>query len=150
MFQALIGELVVWHLKTHRCSAFTKDLPVIKIRVVHLSSVLCSSIMCFGFRVAISACKRWLVRLYLQWHFFKLVFFWLNKAVKFLSILINTLWTHRCSAFTKDLPVIKISVAHLVSVLCSPIMCLYALGSVLWFPHANDHWFVFTASCLSY
>jgi hypothetical protein len=42
----------------------------------------------------------------------------LNKAVKLLSILINTLWTHRCSAFTKDLPNIKIRVAHLFSVLC--------------------------------
>jgi hypothetical protein len=46
---------------------------------------------------------------------------------KLLSILINTLWTHRCSAFTKDLPVIKIRVAHPFSVLCSPIMCLYVL-----------------------
>jgi predicted permease len=47
-----------------------------------------------------------------------------------------------CSAFTKDLLVIKIRVAHLFSVLCSPIMCLYVLGSVLWFPHTNDGWFV--------
>jgi hypothetical protein len=62
-----------------------------------------------------------------------LVLIWLNKAFKLLSILINTLWIHRCSAFTKDLPVIKIRVAHLFSVLCSPIMCLYVLGSVLWF-----------------
>jgi hypothetical protein len=67
---------------------------------------------------------------------------WLHKAVKLLSILINTLWTHRCSAFTKDLPVIKIRVAHLFSVLCSPIMCLYVLGPVLWFPHTNDGWVV--------
>jgi hypothetical protein len=37
-----------------------------------------------------------------------LVLIWLNKAVKLLSILINPLWTHRCSAFTKDLAVIKI------------------------------------------
>jgi hypothetical protein len=36
-----------------------------------------------------------------------LVLIWLNKAVKFLSILINTLWTHRCSSFTKDLQVYK-------------------------------------------
>ena len=72
----------------------------------------------------------------------------LNKAVKFLSILINTLWTHRCSAFTKDLSVIKIRVAHLFSVLCSPTMYLYVLGSVLWFPHANDGRFIFTSSCL--
>jgi hypothetical protein len=71
-----------------------------------------------------------------------LVLSWLNKAVKLLSILINTLWTHTCSAFTKDLPVIKIRVAHLFSVLCSPIMCLYVLGSVLWLPHTNDGWFV--------
>jgi hypothetical protein len=77
-----------------------------------------------------------------------LVLIWLNKAVKLLSILINTLWTHRCNAFTKDLPVIKIRVAHLFSVLCSPIMCLYVLGSVLWFPHTSDDWFVFTSSCL--
>jgi hypothetical protein len=61
----------------------------------------------------------------------------LNKAVKLLSILINTLWTHRCSTFTKDLPVIKIRVAHLFSVLCSPIMCLYVLGTVLWFQHQD-------------
>ena len=72
----------------------------------------------------------------------------LNKAVKFLSILINTLWTHRCSVFTKDLSVIKIRVAHLFSVLCSPTMYLYVLGSVLWFPHANDGRFIFTSSCL--
>jgi hypothetical protein len=39
--------------------------------------------------------------------------------------------THRCSAFTKDLPVFKIRVAHPFSVLCSPIMYIYALGSVL-------------------
>ena len=77
-----------------------------------------------------------------------MVLIWLNKAVKLLSILINTLWTHRCSAFTKDVPVIKIRVAHLFSVLCSPIMCLYVLGSVLWFPHTSDGWFVFTPSCL--
>ena len=76
------------------------------------------------------------------------VLIWLNKAVKLLSILINTLGTHRCSAFTKDLLVIKIRVAHFVRVLCSPIMCLYALGSVLLFPHRNDGWFVFTSSCL--
>jgi hypothetical protein len=77
-----------------------------------------------------------------------LVLIWLIKAVKFLSILINTLWTHRCSAFTKDLPVIEIRVAHRFSVLCSPIMCLDVLGSVLWFPHTNDGWFVFTSSFL--
>jgi hypothetical protein len=71
-----------------------------------------------------------------------LVLIWLNKAVKLLSILINRLWTHRCSAFTKDLPVIKIRVAHLCSVLCSPITCLYVLGSVLWFPHTTDGWLV--------
>ena len=58
-----------------------------------------------------------------------MVLIWLNKAVKFLSILRNTLWTHRCSAFTKDLPVNKIRVAHLCSALCSPIMCLDVLGS---------------------
>jgi hypothetical protein len=57
-------------------------------------------------------------------------------------MLINTLWTHRCSVFTKDLPVIKIRVAHLCRALCSPIMCLDVLGSVWWFPHANDGWFV--------
>jgi hypothetical protein len=51
-----------------------------------------------------------------------------NKAVKLLSILINTLWTHRSSAFTKDVPVIKIRVAHLVSVLCSPIVSLQTTG----------------------
>jgi hypothetical protein len=39
-------------------------------------------------------------------------------------------------------------IAHLFSVLCSPIMCLCALGSVLWFPHAHDGCFVFTSSCL--
>jgi hypothetical protein len=74
--------------------------------------------------------------------FLQIGLIWLNKAVKLLSILINTLWIHRCSAFTKDLPVIKIRVAHLFSVLCSPIMCLYVLGSVLWFPHTNDVWFI--------
>jgi hypothetical protein len=42
----------------------------------------------------------------------------------------NTDNVHRCSAFTKDLPVIKIRVAHLCSALCSPIMCLDVLGSV--------------------
>jgi hypothetical protein len=52
-----------------------------------------------------------------------LLLIWLNKAVKLLSILINTLWIHRCTAFTKDLLVIKIRVSHLFSVLCSPIMC---------------------------
>ena len=77
-----------------------------------------------------------------------MVLIWLNKAVKLVSILINTLWTHMCSAFTKDLPVINIRVAHLFSVLCSPNMCLYVLGSVLWFPHTSDGWFVFTSSCL--
>jgi hypothetical protein len=77
-----------------------------------------------------------------------LVLIWLIKAVKFLSILINTLWTHRHSAFTKYLPVIEISVAHLFSVLCSPIMWLDVWGSVLWFPHTNDGWFVFTSSFL--
>jgi hypothetical protein len=71
-----------------------------------------------------------------------LVLIWLIKAVKFLSILINTLWTHRHSAFTKYLPVIEIRVAHLFSVLCSPIMWLDVWGSVLWFPHTNDVWFV--------
>ena len=65
-----------------------------------------------------------------------------------LSIVIHTLWSHRCSAFTKDLQVNKIRVAHLFSVLCSPIMYLYVLGSVLWFSHANDVRFVFTFSCL--
>jgi hypothetical protein len=78
-----------------------------------------------------------------------LVLIWLNKAVKFISILINTLWTHRCSAFSKDLPVIKIRLTHLFSALCSPIMCLNVLGSVVCFPHTNDGWFVFTSSCLS-
>ena len=39
-----------------------------------------------------------------------MVLIWLNKAVKLLSMLINSLWTHRCSAFTKDLPVIKIRI----------------------------------------
>jgi hypothetical protein len=77
-----------------------------------------------------------------------LVLIWLIKAVKFLSILINTLWTHRHSAFTKYLPVIEIRVAHLFSVLCSPIMWLDVWGSVLWFPHTNDGWFVFTSSFL--
>ena len=46
-----------------------------------------------------------------------------------------------CNAFTKDLPVIKIRVAHLFSVLCSPIMCLYVLGSVLCFPHTKRYSF---------
>ena len=77
-----------------------------------------------------------------------MVLIWLNKAVKFLSILINTLLTHRCSIFTKDLPVIKVHVAHGFSVLCSPIMCLYVWGSVLRFPHTNDGWFVITSSGL--
>ena len=77
-----------------------------------------------------------------------MVLIWLNKAVKFLSILINTLWTHKCSPFTKDLPVIKIRVAYLCSALCSHIMCIDVLGSVLSFPHTNDGWFVFTSSCL--
>ena len=77
-----------------------------------------------------------------------MILIWFNKAVKLLSILINTPWTHRCSAFTKDLPVIKIRVAHPFSVLCSPIMCLYVLGSALWFLHSSDGWFVFTSSCL--
>jgi predicted MarR family transcription regulator len=43
----------------------TLDLPVIKIRVAHLFSVLCSPnyvSLRFGFRVVISAYKRWLVR----------------------------------------------------------------------------------------
>ena len=53
-----------------------------------------------------------------------------------------------CCIFTKDLPVIRNRVSHLFSVLCSPIMCLYVLGSVLWFPHTNDVRFVFTSSCL--
>ena len=77
-----------------------------------------------------------------------MVLIWLNKAVKLLSMLINTLWTNRCCAFTKDLPVINIRVYHLFRALCSPIMCLYVWGSVLWFLHANDCWFVFTSSCL--
>jgi hypothetical protein len=47
-----------------------------------------------------------------------------NDLFYSLNLLINTLWTHRCSAFTKDLPVIKIRVAHLVSVFYSPIMCI--------------------------
>ena len=72
----------------------------------------------------------------------------MNKAVKFLSILINTLWTHRCSVLTKDLPVIKIRVSYLFSFLCSPIMRHYVLDSVLWFPHTKDVRFVFTSSCL--
>ena len=62
-----------------------------------------------------------------------MVLIWLNTAVKLLSILIPTLRTHRCSDFTKDVSVIKIRVAHLLSVLCSPIMCRYVLGSVLSF-----------------
>ena len=39
---------------------------------------------------------------------------------------------------------------HLFSffVCCCSIMCLYVLSSVLWFPHKNDVWFVFTSSCL--
>jgi hypothetical protein len=32
--------------------------------------------------------------------------------------------------------------------LCSPIMCLYGLGSVLWFPRTNEIRFVSTSSCL--
>ena len=77
-----------------------------------------------------------------------MVLIWLNKAVKFTSILINTLSTHRRSAFTNDLPVIKIRVAHLFSFLCSPVMFLYIFGSVLWFPHTNDFRLVSTSSCL--
>ena len=46
----------------------------------------------------------------LIWTFDWLFGIWLNKAVKLLSILINSLWSHRCSAFTKVLPVIKIRV----------------------------------------
>ena len=42
-----------------------------------------------------------------------------------------------CSAFTQDLPVIKIRVAHHFNFLCSPIICLYVLGSVLCFPHTK-------------
>jgi hypothetical protein len=41
----------------------------------------------------------------------------------------NTLWTHRCSAFTKDLPVIKIRVAHPFSVLK---MGTYAVNIYWW------------------
>ena len=45
-----------------------------------------------------------------------------------------------------------VRVAHLFSVLCCPIMCLYLLISVswsaLWFPHYNGVRFVFTSSCL--
>jgi hypothetical protein len=52
-----------------------------------------------------------------------LVLIWLNKAVKFLSILINTLCTHWCSAFTKDLPVIKIVLLIFV-VLCVLLVCV--------------------------
>jgi hypothetical protein len=42
------------------------------------------------------------------------------------------IWVQRVfsSAFTKDLPVIKIRVAHHFSVLCSPIMYRYVLGFV--------------------
>ena len=43
-------------------------------------------------------------------------------------------------------------VAHIFSFLCSPIMCLHFLNSVLWcplrFPHNNDVRFFFTSSCL--
>jgi hypothetical protein len=42
------------------------------------------------------------------------------------------------SAFTKDLPVIKMRVAHLFSFLCAPMMFHYVLGSVLWYPYTND------------
>ena len=41
---------------------------------------------------------------------------------------------------------------HLFIFLCSPIMCLYVLSSMLWcplwFPYCNDVQFVFTLSCL--
>ena len=44
-----------------------------------------------------------------------------------------------------------VCVAHLLSFLCCPIMCLYVLSSVLWcplrFPHKNDVRFVSTSSC---
>ena len=53
-----------------------------------------------------------------------MVLIWLNKAVKLLSVLINTLWTHRCSAFTKDLPVIKIRVPHLL-MFCVLLLCVF-------------------------
>ena len=48
----------------------------------------------------------------------------------------------------------RVCVAHFVSFLCCPIMCLYVLTSVLWcplrFPYKNDVLFVFTSSCLIY
>jgi hypothetical protein len=55
-------------LWTHRCSAFTKDLPVIKIALL-IFLVFCVLRLCiftFWVPVGISAYKRWLVRLYLQ------------------------------------------------------------------------------------
>jgi len=45
-----------------------------------------------------------------------------------------------------------VRVAHLFSFLCCPIMCLYAMSAVLWFPlrfpHKNEVLFVLTSSCL--
>ena len=77
-----------------------------------------------------------------------MVLIWLNKAVKLLSILIKTLWTHRCSAFTKDLPVIKIRFAHLFSV-C--VLLLYVF--TFWVPCCDFRiqtmvGSFFTSSCL--
>jgi hypothetical protein len=58
--------------------------------------------------------------------------------------------TNKCYSYSQLL--LKVCVAHLVSFLCSPVMCPYVLCSVLLcplrFPHKNDVWFALASSCL--
>ena len=53
-----------------------------------------------------------------------MVLIWLNKAVKLLSILINTLWTHRCSVLTKIYRSLR-SVLLIFLVFCVLLLCVF-------------------------
>ena len=61
-----------------------------------------------------------------------MVLIWLNKAVKLLSILINTLWIHRCSAFIKIYRSLR-SVLLMFLVFCVLLLCVFTF----WVPSCD-------------
>jgi len=65
---------------------------------------------------------------------------------------VRTAYPSRAPEFTSVVFFDWVLVAHLFSLLCCPIMCLYLLCSVLWcqlrFQHKNYVRFVFISSCL--